>query len=152
MDLDIEKIDQLYKIFQNDLINNTIYIGSVPLVIKPQMSNYQELPELTRYNHNFVHCISRKSDLSGKRYFEPKRANRVHWIKPILENHTDIRIRHFKFKESNGRIRDYFWHEEKEFVVIIEMINAEYFLISTHCVDDHDKYSKRYHCYRRQGI
>lgn len=150
MDIDIEKIDQLYKIFQNDLINNTIYIGSVPLIIKPQMSNYGELPELTRYNHNFVHCISRKSDLSGKRNFEPERANRIHWIRPILENRDDIRIRYFEFQESHGRIRHYYWFEEKDYVVILEKINDELLLISAHYVDDYHKYSRRYHRYQRQ--
>ena len=67
-----------------------------------------------------------------------KRTNRIHWIRPILENRNDPRITSFKFRESDGTIRDYFWFKEKAFVVILEEVSPEYILITAFCIDQNN--------------
>jgi hypothetical protein len=50
----------------------------------------------------------------------------------------------YQFVESDGKVRDYFWFEEKDFVVVLEMVLPDYWLITAHIVDDKRKHQKRY--------
>jgi len=100
------------------------------------------------FKHDFVHTVTRQGNISKRRVFEPQRANRIHWIKPILENSADARIRTYQFTESNGKVRDYFWYEEKDFVVILEKVLPDYWLITAHIVDDKRKHQKRLWAYK----
>lgn len=65
-------------------------------------SKKDNLPvDFERYYEKFVHVITRtikggRYKTSGKiREFREERANRVHWIRPILENKEDKRITYF---------------------------------------------------------
>ena len=94
-----EKMDELYAIFHRDFFENTVIIDGIPLKVKPYLyknSKKDNLPvDFERYYEKFVHVITRtikggRYKTSGKiREFREERANRVHWIRPILENKED---------------------------------------------------------------
>ncbi len=141
---DEDKLDELHAIFQNDFIDNTFEIDGKKLVVKRHvyLPKKDDLPEhFTRYFEKFVHVITRedKSKQGKKRSFLSDRANRIHWIKPILEHRIDKRISQFKFKESNGTIREYYWYKEKNYMVILEEVLPDYFLITGFCIDEKNK-------------
>lgn len=140
------KIRQLYKIFQNDFVASPIIVGGTSVSIKPYNSEHVGQPEYFKeFLHDFVHTITRlgNTEIGKRRIFEPQRANRIHWIKPILENSNDSRIEFYQFTESDGKVRDYFWYEEKNFIVILEKILPDYWLITAHIVDDNRRHRKR---------
>lgn len=153
---DTEKINELYEVFKRDLIDNTLLIDDEPLNVKPypyRNSKKDILPEdFERYNEKFVHVISRtiKAGRSKNsrmvREFREERANRVHWIRPILENRNDQRITDFKFIESDGAIREYYWYRKKQYMVIIEYIHPDYALITGFMVDGENQnyYQNKY--------
>ena len=60
--------------------------------------------------------------MTGKRVFDYQRANRVHWIRPILEQRIDPRIKYFQYTEGDGALRDYYWYDNKNYIVIVEQI------------------------------
>ena len=143
-----ELITQLHDIFINDFITHPFQVGGATVLIKNEFSRHKGLPDFfSYYRHDFVHCITRKSDYTNRRVFEPERANRIHWIKPILLNHDEHCIKCYKFTESDGKIRDYFWYEDKKYIVILERVSADYWLISGHCVDDEQKHRRRFQKY-----
>lgn len=142
---DQTKIDELYAIFYRDFFENTIIINGIPLKVKPYLyknSKRDNLPfDFERYCEKFVHVITRTIK-GGKwktahkiREFREERTNRVHWIRPILENKDDKRITYFQYIESDGTVRDYYWYRGKQYIVIVEYIRPDYVLITRFCVD-----------------
>lgn len=153
---DIEKIDALHRIFQNDFFDNTVIVDGKELKIKPyKYSNNKKdsLPdEFSRYYEKFVHLITRTvkatnwKTASNIREFRSERANRIHWIRPILDNCGDKRITRFRYVEDNVTEREYFWLRSKQYIVILEEIEPDYTLITGFCVDSDNQpyYQKKY--------
>jgi len=144
-----DKIRKLYESFYNDFITNPFEVNNATVMIKQAFSRHVGQPDyFQEFVHDFVHTITRHGNISKKRVFEPQRANRIHWIKPILLNCNDNRIKKYQFVESDGKVRDYFWFEEKDFVVVLEMVLPDYWLITAHIADDKKKHQKRFWDYR----
>ena len=144
-----ENIRELYAVFCEDFIESECIVNGITVAIKEAMSKHVGQPAYFKeFKHDFVHTVTRQGNISKRRVFEPQRANRIHWIKPILENSSDARIRTYQFTESNGKVRDYFWYEEKDFVVVLEKVLPNYWLITAHIVDDKRKHQKRLWAYK----
>ena len=143
------KIKELHELFCQDFVDNPFQVNGVTVAIKNEFSDHKGQPiYFGEFYHDFVHTITRRSDITKLRCFEPSRANRVHWIKPILLNCNDNRIKKYQFIENKGKVRDYFWYEAKRFIVILEMILPDYWLVSAHVVDKDDrKHKDRYEKY-----
>jgi hypothetical protein len=65
-------------------------------------------------------------------------------MKPILQNHLDPLIKYYQFSEGDGKIRDYFWYDEKSYIVIVEKITEIFWLVTGFYVDDRQKHARRY--------
>ena len=139
------KMNVLYAISHRDFFENTVIIDGTPLRVKPYLyknSKKDKLPtDFERYYEKFVHVITRttkggRRKTAGQiREFREERANRVHWIRPILENRNDKRVTCFKYIEDDGTIRDYYWYRGKQYIVIVEYIQPNYALITGFLVD-----------------
>lgn len=137
---DEKKLDKLFERFKSDFFDESILIDGTKFKVKihPYNPRKDNLPSFYgHYYEKFVHLITRKQN--RKRFFEEERANRIHWIKPILEHRESPLISHFKFRESDGNIRDYLWYKNKKYMVIIQKITSEYILITGFCVDEKNK-------------
>jgi hypothetical protein len=137
-----EKIDELHAVFQDHFLDNIFYYGKMRVVVKRHFYRHEKdgLPaHFSRYFEKFVHIVSRTIDNKKgqkKREFRAERANRIHWIKPILENSGDRRITCFRNREADQSIREYFWFREKDFMVILEEVLPDYVMITCFCVDN----------------
>lgn len=151
-ELEEKKIRELFEVFNSDFILNPFNVNGTNVSIKAVNSAHVGQPlYFSEFLHDFVHTITRTGNINKRRYFEPERANRIHWIKPILMNCDDNRIKKYQFKENDGRIRDYFWYEEKDYVVVLEKILPDYWLITAHIVDDKRKHQKRFWSYLEEN-
>lgn len=52
-----------------------------------------------------------------------ERANRIHWIKNILLQSQDRRIKFFQFRDEENVLKDHYWFEEKDFIVVLKPVN-----------------------------
>lgn len=143
--------DQLYKlygIFLNDIKINHIIIKGVPLSYNRNISKY---PVCKGKLKAFEHLITRGNDYTGKRDFDPARANKIHWIRPIIENVSDPRIKYFECLNDDGYNQQYYWYQEKHFIVIIREINPELMLITSFCIDKNEdlKFRQIYNGYKK---
>lgn len=137
-----EHLDELFQSFEEDFINNPFFIDGIEVRI--DMRNSKE-DGFENYPHTFVKILTRGK--KNNRVFDRKRANKIHWIKPILEQRNSDHIISFKFKEGNGSVRDYFWFKEGDFLVIMELITPNYMMISCFHIDDdrnRNYYEKKY--------
>ncbi|MBN1559884.1 hypothetical protein JW998_06510 [candidate division KSB1 bacterium] len=142
------QIYDLYSVFKTDFIDNPFEVDGLKVKV---ILDYAMGTEFDSYPETFIHLITRKSG-SAKRVFDPFRANKLHWIKPILLQKDDKHIKYFEYQESDGRVRDYYWYEEKDFIVIMEKITPDYLIITSFHIDDNisrKRYEKRYWKYKR---
>lgn len=137
-----DHLNELYEIFKKDFIEEEYYLNG--LLIKVDLAPSKEYG-FQNYPHTFIKLITRGK--KNKRVFDRKRANKLHWIKVILDNRKTDDITCFKYKEGAGSIRDYFWFKNGDYLVIMEKITPKYIIISGfHIDDDRNRkfYQRRY--------
>lgn len=137
----------MYGHYLNDIVRNPIIINGITLTFN---SNISKHPVCKGKHQCFEHIITRESKHSGKRPFDPERANKVHWIKPILDNVADPRIKYFEEVNSDNETQQFYWYEEKNFIIIIREVTPDLLLITSFSVDKEERYNykKRYEAYR----
>lgn len=127
-----QQLYQLYGIFLNDFKKNPIFINGTELKYNANPSRH---PICRGKVMAFEHIITRESKYSGKRNFDRERTNKIHWIKPVILNVDDLRIKYFEEVNHDGNKQLFYWYAEKSFVVIIREIQPDYLLITAYSVD-----------------
>lgn len=132
LDPSTDQLNLLFDEFKRDFIDKTLTINglNIKVILKnSKVEGFEDFPE------TFVHLITRKGQ-SKKRNFDRHRANKLHWVRCILENRTEEEITYFEFPEEDGTIRDYYWFKEGAFLVIMEKITPDYLVITSFHIDD----------------
>jgi len=144
-----DQMFQLYGVFLKDIVNNPIVINGVELIYNKNKSRH---PLCKGKMQAFEHIITRENKYKGRREFDAERANKIHWIRPILENRSDPRIKYFERINDDGHNQQFYWYEEKSFIIIIREIKPDYFLITSFSVDTFEKpkYKRYYDEYRQK--
>lgn len=139
LSIDLPTPDQLFRmygIFLKDFVNNRITVLGKELTVNTSKSEHRDFKNKAE---TFVHCITRKGIYSQKRQYDRNRANRIHWIRPILENSGDSRIKCFERINDKGKNQFYFWYKEQNFIVILREVEPELLLVTSFCVDANEK-------------
>jgi len=133
-------IDYLYDIFHRDFVQRQSMLGG-KLWIDPR----SERKELGK-EHSFWHLITRGKD---ERFPDYRRAERLEWVRQLVEAPHDPCVSAFYHRESNPKqdIRLYLWARAHDFVVIIQRLGrSKAFLVTSFYVDQkskRDDYNKR---------
>lgn len=143
--------------FLEDFIEEKTYLNS-NIYIDPQSDDKVESKELA-----FWHLTTRENKYTRKegnklvtykeRLLDIPRADRLEWVKKIIENHYSADIKLFYKKETRHKmpIRLYLWLYEKDFVVILQKLGASSsFLVTSFYVDHEakkDDYQESYENY-----
>lgn len=137
----------MYGHYLNDIVKNPLVINGITLTFNTNASRH---PICKGKHQCFEHIITRESKHSGKRNFDRERANKIHWIKPILENVNDPRIKYFEAINDDNENQQFYWYEEMNFVVILRELNPNLLLITSFSVDKEERYGfkKKYEAYR----
>lgn len=127
------QLDQIYAVFHQHFLVDGVLIDQVRLKIYVQKSR---IPQFKNKPETFVHIVTRDANKIGHRAFDKARANKVHWIKPILVNCIDARILVFdRQHDKTGKPQRYFWFKDKDFVVILRNYHKDNFLVTAFCVE-----------------
>lgn len=133
-----DQLQLLFAAFKRDFIDSTITIDGLKVKVilkKSRVQGYEAYPE------TFVHLITRIGQ-SKKRLFVRQRANKIHWVRCILENRNEEDILFFKYPEDDGTLRDYYWYKDGRFLVIMKKITPNYLIITSFYIDN--KYNENY--------
>lgn len=133
---DTEQMYALYGVFKKDMIDEPIYINNIQVAYDKRKSRH---PLFKGKPVGFEHICTRESKHSQKRNFDRERANKIHWIKPVIHFKEDARVRYFERLHSNGKNQQYYWLYEKSYVVIIREITTNLQLVTAFKVDDLNK-------------
>ena len=141
---------EMYGHYLNTIVKTPLVINGVTLSFNSNLSKH---PVCRGKHQCFEHIITRESKHSGKRNFDPERANKIHWIRPILENASDPRIKYFEALNDDNENQQFYWFEEKSFVVILREINPNLLLITSFSVDKEERYGfkKKYETYKNKA-
>jgi hypothetical protein len=127
-----QQLDELFAEFDRDFIQNPFKVNGFQVKVILASS---AVPGFEAYPETFVHLITRKG--TGKqRLFDRHRANKIHWIKCILENRKEDDITFFKYPEDDGSLRDYYWLKDENFLVIMEKVAPDYLVITSFHIDN----------------
>lgn len=102
------------------------------------------------YDRGFLHMITRDSEIAQERRFDDFRAERLPWCRPLLDNCTCTTVKKWDSKEG-GRVNTYLWLENERYVLVLQRMKKDYFvLVTAHHVDGpssarrlHSKYKNR---------
>ncbi len=154
-DLSIDGPDKIqmftmYGHYLKGIVNNPLVIKGITLTYN---SNPSKHPVCRGKHQCFEHIITRASKHSGKRNFDRERANKIHWIRPILENVNDTRIKYFEAINDDNENQQFYWYEEMNFVVILRELNPNLLLITSFSVDKEERYGfkKKYDVYKNKA-
>lgn len=148
--------DALYEYFCQDFIEDSPFFGKCEVTITG--TAIEDGKEKT-----FWHIVTTRVKL--KRYTNQseqdripdyKRAERIRWIKEIIENYEDPSIRTFKEVEPNRHIY-YLWYKDEFIVILGRGLNyAKFYLVTAFYVNEWDKkrYEKKYKelCIKKEDI
>jgi hypothetical protein len=144
---DEDQMYSLYGVFKKDMIDEPIYINEVQVAYDKRKSRH---PLFKGKPEGFAHICTRKSDHSGKRYFDPERTNKIHWIKLVIDYKEDARVKYFERPHGNEKNQQFYWLKEKSYVVIIREITDSLQLVTAFRVDDlqRNRFQKWYNKYK----
>lgn len=139
LDFDSPTPDQLYTIY--GIFLDHFY--KMPLVLNGKQvkinTNPSKHPLFRNKHETFVHIITRDNKYNNKRQYDRDRANRIHWIRPILENCQSSEISYFARPDERGNSQHYYWYQQKEFIVILREVIPDLLLLTAFCVDSYNK-------------
>jgi hypothetical protein len=129
-----EYLENVYQIFHSEIIAKSPVFEGMPVKCRRD-------PIMDGKEAGFWHCISEGAN-ENERIPDPRRCERVRWIRAILENASDSRIDVWTVKRNRDE-RVHIWFEETYLVVLGK--RRRYFqLITAFCTDrEHTKRKKR---------
>ena len=130
-------VEKLYEIFNEDFVRKGCAFEGRPVWWD------RRIEKGGKYEEGFWKIITRFDYNTNERLFDPRRAERLTWCAPIINNSKDSVVKTWDYRETNRRIRTYLWLEDWDYVVIIEkrMVgNKEVvFLVSAFHIDGESK-------------
>lgn len=131
-----EQVDILYQQFKTDFVYDRFTIDGKEIKIWHQRSRVKQYAD---YSETFTHIISRKSHVAGDRLYDCQRANRIHWIRPILLAHPNKDIFYYRWKDDQGICKHHYWHFSQDFMVVTVDVSPNVRIVTTFCVDKDEK-------------
>lgn len=120
----------LYSVFLNDLIKNQPLFNGLRVGARKH-------PEHNGKHEGFYHLTSKDYQLTGyeNRIFDPRRSERLHWIKPIIENHkcNDVCCNKIKIWKEKKRIHILF--EDEYYAIVLDERKGYYVVVTAYYID-----------------
>ena len=136
LDIDAPSNDQLYTMYGNFLND----FHKTPLIHKGRRvifnTSRSRHPLFRGKFEGFVHVVTRKSQYTDKRQYDRDRANRIHWIKPILDEWQNPLVSYFERVNDDGQLQYFYWVQTLSFLVILRELTPDLLLVTSYCIDN----------------
>jgi hypothetical protein len=109
-----EVLKRLYAVFEHDFKRG-----------RPKLNEFEvwwdhRKREETGYEEGFHHLIEREERVTMERLFDPRRAERLPWAAPTINNSNDAEVKVWDYKEANGKTNTYVWLHQWDYVIILQ--------------------------------
>jgi hypothetical protein len=136
-----EILARLYDVFRRDFIENCAHHLGHDVTFNGL------LDELSQGKvEGFWHVITRDDATKTNRLIDYRRAERLPWAKPLMEDPYHDKIKFFLYDEGSSRkgIRHYIWFEKGHYVVVLRKRKYDYYWITAFYVEDYyEKYLQK---------
>ena len=106
-------LKKLYLVFQQDFIDKQRYYDGREVWWDRRKLDGQ-------YDEGFWHFISRKDYSTGDRFPDFRRAERLPWCGPTIDNSTASDVTSWDYEEGSRKVRTYLWLEKWDYVIVLE--------------------------------
>jgi hypothetical protein len=127
-----DQIRLFYECYMEDFVRNSVLVNGKNVTVFSQNS---KITTFKNFQETFVHLITREVKSINQRFYEGTRANRIHWIKPILEAYPNKKIFYYKWEDEKRILKDHFWLFDKDFMVVLKEYKPNFQIITAFCVD-----------------
>jgi hypothetical protein len=142
-----EKEENLYNIFRKDFKGKNLIHDGIKVVFDARKIEGDK-------EEGFWHVITKTDFQTKERLLDFRRAERLHWIKIILEDsENELSIKRWNcLDKRRKKIRRYLWLEKEDFVVVLEKSKNKklYILVTAYYIEGdstrrslNKKYGKR---------
>lgn len=140
-DLDVniltkEQLHRMYGIYLDDFVYSELFFMGKKVIINNSIVRNKQEGYFVNKQKSFDHIVTRENKYSGKRQYDKDRANKIHWIKVIIENYMHPLIKFFEKVDKNGDKNILLWYEDKSYVVILREKQPNLFFVTGYCVDN----------------
>jgi hypothetical protein len=102
----------LYNVFKHDFIGKNILFKNLKLIYDKRLTHDNK-------EECFWHLVT--ADHQSSTYIpDYKRAERLPWAKPIIDNYQKVEIKAWDYREGSSNVRIYLWLENYDYAVILE--------------------------------
>ncbi len=152
LDFDGPTKDQLftmYGIFLNDFHKTPLLHKGRNITFNKNVSKH---PLFKGKYQGFVHLITRDSKYTDRRRYDRDRANRVHWVKHILDNWQNPEVSYFEEHNSDGDLQYFYWVQSLNFIIILREVTPNLLLVTSYCVDNYQitQFRKQLNAFRNK--
>jgi hypothetical protein len=106
-------VGSLYNIFHRD------FIEGHPKLTDMDVWYDRRIKPGETYEEGFWHLITRDYAKDGSRNFDPRRAEKLPWCAPTLNNSEKPQVKYW-VSDERGKLTCYVWLEDYDYVVILE--------------------------------
>lgn len=155
LDIDNPTHDQLYKmygIYLTDFIRTQVCFEGKKVIVNGTPIRNKKEGYFVGKQKSFDHIVTRECKYSHKRQYDRDRANKIHWIKVIIENCTCPLIKQFEKIDEYGDRNILLWYESRNYVVILREKRPDLFLVTGYCVDatEQGRFRNEYNEYKNK--
>lgn len=147
-----EQLHKMYGIYLNDFVNSPLLYNERLVVIDKSIIKHKREGYFINKQKSFDHIVTRENLYSKKRCYDRNRANKIHWIKQIIENHSNRLIKEFERIDQYGYNCIFLWLESKKHIVILREKQPDLYFVTGYCVDNSEqiKFKKYYEEYKHK--
>ena len=104
--------DALYAVFKTDFLDSAVSYGPHRVWIFPDQERGKE--------KIFWHLTEKEDKQLNARFADPRRAERLPWSRPMLDNIADPQVMHWDYEEGDKTIKTYVWLKDFDFVIVLK--------------------------------
>ena len=121
-----EIVKRLYRVFHVDFIQRgCTYEG------RSVSWDNRILPDDPyQYEEGFWHLITKMDRNTEERLLDNRRAERLPWCSPTIENSGEVAVVVWDYVEGTGRLRTYLWLKDCDYVIVLEKRRKGAFLVT----------------------
>ncbi|MDE2341970.1 MAG: hypothetical protein KGL63_01030 [Betaproteobacteria bacterium] len=118
-----------YQVFKEGFLDSSPRFHSKRVSVNLSKKDGSQMEE------GFWHLVTREDKILKERLPDFPRAERITWVRPIIENFSTDGMDFWKYLEGSGQIRYYLYARADDYLVILEEKHKSFFLVTGFYVD-----------------
>lgn len=107
-----QTFEDLYAVFKKDFLDNPANYCGQSVWLFPEKERAKEII--------FWHLVERENKELCCRVADPRRAERLPWARPMLDNLSDPHVLHWDYEEGDKTIKTYVWLKSFDYLIVLK--------------------------------